>query len=169
MGEHMDIVNDKNEVTGKTTQEEIYAKKLSHRIVHVFVIHPKTKQVYFQKRAETKSFLPGYYCTSAGGHVKSRESYEDAAKREMGEELGLKVPVHKMNSLLFTSDGHKRFIELFVAFAEDGFNFADGEVASGEFIDLDDAFKLVTNGEKIHPQLDVCYRWLYEHKSDFLK
>ena len=169
MAESMDIVNDKNEVVGKTTQEEIYAKKLNHRIVHVFVIHPKSKEVYFQKRAETKSFLPGYYCTSAGGHVKAGESYEDAAKREMGEELGLKVPVRKVNSMQFTSDGHKRFIELYVAFAEDGFNFADGEVASGEFIDLDKAYSLVSKGEKIHPQLDVCYRWLYANKANFLE
>ena len=165
MVEYMDVVDDNDTVVGKTTQEEIYAKKLTHRIVHVFVIHPDTNAVYFQKRAETKSFLPGYYCTSAGGHVKAGESYGHAAKRELHEELGLDVPVKHVHSLTFVADGHKRHIELFVAYATDGFDFKDGEVASGEFLPLDAAYSLIIRGEKIHPQLDVCFRWLHEHRG----
>ena len=165
MAELMDVVNDNDENTGIATQEEIYAKKLTHRIVHVFVLHPETKAVYFQKRAETKSFSPGYYCTSAGGHVKAGESYAQAAARELHEEIGLDVPLKKVHSLVFVSDGHKRLIQLFVAYAADGFDFKDGEVASGEFIPFDKAYELVKKGTKIHPQLDVCYRWLYEHKN----
>lgn len=165
MSEMMDIVDENNQVVGKTIQEEIYSRKLPHRIVHVFVINPKTKQVYFQKRAETKSFLPGYYCTSAGGHVQSGESYESAAKRELKEEIGLSVPVKKITSMEFVSDGHKRFIEVFVAFADKGFNFEDGEVASGEFIDMEKANDLVLKNIKIHPQLEVCYKWLYQNKD----
>lgn len=165
MSELIDIVNDRDEVVGKATQEEVYTRKLTHRIVHVFVIHPETRQVYLQRRAASKQYLPEYYCTSAGGHVRSGESYQDAAKRELEEELGLNTPVHKVHSMQFTSDGHNRFIGLYVTFAKDGFNFTDGEVAGGEFIDMDDAFRLVTRGEKIHPQLDACYRLLYEHKD----
>jgi len=168
MSEILDIVDEKNNVIGKTTQEEIYSKKLPHRIVHVFVLNPKTNQVYFQKRAETKSFLPGYYCTSAGGHVQSGESYELAARRELKEELGLSVPVKRITSMEFVSDGHKRFIELFIAFAEDGFNFEDGEVAGGEFIDMAEANELVLKNMKIHPQLEVCYKWLYQNKDKLL-
>ncbi len=165
MAEYMNIVDDQDRVIGQTAQEEIYAKKLNHRIVHVFVINPKTNQIYFQKRAETKSFLPGYYCTSAGGHVHAGESYLQAAQRELKEELGLDVPLHKACSLQFVSDNHARFIQLFVAYAEEGFNFTDGEVASGEFLDMGEAFSLVQKGQKIHPQLDVCFRWLYENRK----
>ena len=168
MVEYMDVVNEDNEVVGKTTQEEVYAKKLSHRIVHVFVIHPKENKVYFQKRAETKSFLPGFYCTSAGGHVQAGESYEEGAKRELKEEIGLENPLHEVGSMVFVSDDHKRFIKLFVAYAEDGFNFADGEVASGSFIGIKEAYDMVCNGEKIHPQLQSCYKWMYENKPDLL-
>ncbi len=168
MVEYMDIVDDDNKVIGKTTQEEIYAKKLNHRIVHIFVINPKTNQVYFQKRSEKKSFLPGYYCTSAGGHVQAGETYEDAAKRELREEIGLRVPIKKVYSMLFESGNHKRFIEMFVAFAEDGFNFADGEVASGKFISLEKAKELVEKDVKIHPQLSVCYKWFIENQNKVL-
>ena len=169
MAECLDIVDDQNNVIGQTTQEEIYSKKFNHRIVHVFVINPKTNQVYLQKRSEKKSYLPGYYCTSAGGHVQTGESYEEAAKRELREEIGLDVPIHKMCSMEFVLDGQKRFIQLFVAYAQNGFNFSDGEVASGEFLDMDEAYELIRQGQKIHPQLDFCYRWLYENKEIWSK
>lgn len=162
MSEEMDVVNDANQIVGKATQDEIYAQKLTHRIVHVFVINTKG-EVYFQKRSEKKSYLPGFYCTSAGGHVHSGESYEQAAKRELVEELGLQVPIKKVHELIFAEAGLKRFIELFVACADGGINFADGEVASGEFLSLDKAQKLIEKGEKIHPQLDTCFGWLYKN------
>ena len=167
--EFIDIVDDQNQVIGKTTQKEIYEKKHNHRIVHILVINPKTKEIYFQKRSEKKDFLPGYYSTSAGGHVQSGETYEEAAKRELKEEIGLSIPLQKVTELQFVSDSHKRFIELFITFAEEGFNFTDGEVASGEFISFDKANNMIEKGEKIHPQLDICFKWLYKNKEQFLK
>jgi len=85
--EPMDIVDDNDQVIGQTTQGEIYSQKLTHRIVHIFVINPETNEVYFQVRSENKSYLPGFYCTSAGGHVSAGETYEQAAKRELVEEI----------------------------------------------------------------------------------
>lgn len=163
--EVFDIVDKNDCVVGKTDMKELYEKKHLHRIVHVFVIHPKTKAVYFQKRSESKSYLPGFYCTSAGGHVRAGESYEQAARRELSEELGLNVPVKKVHRTNFVLDGQDRFIELFVAFAEGGIKFIDGEVAGGEFLTMQDAQTRIEKGEKIHPQLDVCFRWLAANKA----
>ena len=165
MAEVHDIVDENDSVIGTATQQELYSRKLTHRIVHVFVIHPLNRTVYFQKRAETKSYLPGFYCTSAGGHVRTGESYEKAAQRELSEELGLTAPLHKVHRTNFLLDGHNRFIELFLAFADSGITFNDGEVAGGEFITLEDAHKLILKGEKIHPQLEVCYKWLYANSD----
>src|SRR3989338_11211782 len=149
MEEFMDIVNNEDKVIGKTTQKEIYDKKLTHRIVHVFLIDPKTKKVYLQKRSEKKDFLPGYYCTSAGGHVQSGESYKEAAKRELEEELGLKIDLTEIAKLEFVSDNHKRLIRLFLAYNNGEIKFKDGEVASGEFLELETVFNLVNNYSKI--------------------
>ena len=168
MTEFIDIVNNQNQVVGKATQKEIYENKHPHRIVHVFVINPKTKEIYFQKRSEKKDFLPGYYCTSAGGHVQSGETYLEAAERELREEIGLSVPLKKIEELQFVSDEHIRFIELFLAFAEEGFEFVDGEVASGEFLDFEIADQLIERKVKIHPQLEVCFKLLYSNREKLL-
>lgn len=165
MTEYLDILDDEGNIIGQASQEEVYEKKHSHRIVHVLVVNPKTREVYLQQRAETKSFLPGYYCTSAGGHVHAGETYEQAAQREMYEEIGLKVPLREVHRFVFESDGHKRFITLFVAAAAQGFDFKDGEVAAGDFYPLDTALALVEKGEKMHPQLDPCIRHLHQNQE----
>lgn len=166
--EYMDIVDENNNIIGSVDQKEIYEKKLNHRIVHILVINPKTNEIYLQKRSEKKDFLPGYYCTSAGGHVRTGEKYEDAARRELEEEIGVTPKLIKATELQFVSNNHRRFIELFIAFLESGFKFLDGEVASGEFLSLEKAKDLIERGEKIHPQLAVCFNWLYENKDRFL-
>lgn len=169
MPEYLDVVDDSNIVIGKALKEEIYAKKLPHRIVHIFVLDAKNQKIYLQQRSQTVSFLPGYYCTSASGHVQSGETYEQAAKRELREELGVSLPLKKVSELYFVSNDHRRFIELFIAVAEGEFSFADGEVSGGEFMSIGEAKKLIDKGEKIHPQLDLCLRWVYDNQESVLK
>lgn len=165
MVEYLDILDDEGNSIGNASQKEVYEKKYSHRIVHILVINTKTREVYLQRRAETKSFLPGYYCTSAGGHVHAGETYEQAAEREMYEEIGLKSSLQKVHRFIFESNGHKRFIVLFVTAATEGFDFKDGEVSAGRFYSLDEAVALSDKGEKIHPQLDPCLRWLHQNQN----
>lgn len=166
MPEYLDIVDDIDVVVGRAAKEDVYARKLNHRIVHVFVIKARTAEIYLQRRAAHVSYLPGYYCTSAGGHVHAGESYEEAARRELREELGIDVPLRHVHSFVFESGGHKRFIQLFLAFTDEGFRFADGEVSSGEFHTLDHVRQLIATGQQVHPQLPACVRWLVEHAAE---
>lgn len=45
--------------------------------------------ILIQKRSMQKDTYPGYYTVSASGHIDKGESYEQAARREMEEELGI--------------------------------------------------------------------------------
>lgn len=62
-----------------------------YRIVRVSVEDPRGN-ILIQKRVETKKTYPGCWDTSAGGNIDYPESYEDAAKREAEEEIGLQNP-----------------------------------------------------------------------------
>ncbi|TSC77319.1 MAG: NUDIX family hydrolase [Parcubacteria group bacterium Gr01-1014_31] len=167
MPEVLDIVDARDVVIGQAEMGEVYRRKLGHRVVHVLVLHPERRAVYLQRRAETKSYLPGYWCTSAGGHVRSGESYAAAAARELREELGLTVPLSAAHAFVYSDQGHQRFVQLFVAFAGEGFQFADGEVAYGEFYDLESARALVEGGFRVHPQVPPCFSWLYANQARF--
>ncbi len=86
--ELLDIVNEKDEIIGVASKEEIHEKILLHRFVHVFVETSEGK-VVVQQRSRHKKKGPLKFDAAVGGHVKSGESYEAAAKREMIEELGV--------------------------------------------------------------------------------
>lgn len=161
--EILDIVNENDLVIGSAPKDDMYSQKLLHRIVHVFVLHPESSSIYLQKRATTKSYLPGYYCTSAGGHVHSGETYIEAAIRELKEEIGITTPITEVDSFVFTSeDGHQRLVKTFITKASDGFSFTDGEVSDGGFYSVSDTKKLIDADEKVHPQLKECFDRLYD-------
>ncbi|MDG6996815.1 MAG: NUDIX domain-containing protein [Nitrososphaerota archaeon] len=46
-------------------------------------------KIYLQQRSNNDDWLPGLWTASCTGHVKAGESPDQAAKRELEEELGL--------------------------------------------------------------------------------
>jgi isopentenyldiphosphate isomerase len=60
-----------------------------YRMARVLV-EDKDGNILLQKRAADKSTYPGCWDTSAGGNIAYGEAYEDAAKRELYEEVGIK-------------------------------------------------------------------------------
>ncbi len=162
--ELLDVIDENDSVIGFSPMSDIYGKKLTHRIVHIFVMHPETSDIYLQQRALTKTFLPGYYCTSAGGHVRSGETYEEAAKRELAEELGIRGELTLVDTFTFTSNNHSRFIALFLTKSEGSFSFPDKEVVGGAFFPLFEANDFIARDENIHPQLKACFNRLVEKR-----
>ena len=88
--EYLDIVTEDNKVIDRALRSECHGNpKLIHRAAHVLVFN-SNGQLLLQKRSMDKYIQPGKWDTSVGGHVESGESYENAAHRELEEELGIK-------------------------------------------------------------------------------
>lgn len=90
--ELLDVVNEDDEIVGVKTRGEIHAQGLMHRSVHILVFNKK-HDLFIQKRSMSKDNQPGLWDSSAAGHVDSGEDYHGCAIRELGEELGITVPV----------------------------------------------------------------------------
>ncbi|WP_038291574.1 NUDIX hydrolase YfcD [Zooshikella ganghwensis] len=86
--ERVTIVNEQNECIGESTRSEMRKQGLCHRAVYVFVFNP-LGQLFVQKRTPTKDVYPGFYDLAAGGVVQAGEDYEQAAYRELAEEMGI--------------------------------------------------------------------------------
>ncbi len=68
----------------------VHAKGLaSPRSATIFVFNA-AGQIFLQKRSMKKDVSPGLWTVSCSGHVDAGEDYDTAARRELGEELGLK-------------------------------------------------------------------------------
>ncbi|MGH7972763.1 MAG: NUDIX hydrolase, partial [Limisphaerales bacterium] len=86
--EIFDVVDDKDQVVGKRTRDEVHRLGLMHRAVHVLVFNAHG-QVFLQKRSMKKDRQPGLWDSSTSGHLDSGETYDHCAIRELGEEIGL--------------------------------------------------------------------------------
>lgn len=84
------IVDDNDNVIGSAPLAEAWDKGLYHRIVRVLVENSQG-QVLLQHRAATVKLWPDCWDISSSGHVDEGVTYEDAARQETHEELGLRV------------------------------------------------------------------------------
>ncbi|EDK72288.1 NUDIX hydrolase [candidate division TM7 genomosp. GTL1] len=82
------VVNDHDEPTHGATKEELWRQNLPHRIVKI-VIEDETGRILLQRRSPNKIPFPDNWDVSVAGHVDEGEDYEQAALRELSEELGI--------------------------------------------------------------------------------
>lgn len=80
----VDVVDERDQVVGVTTTTLAHKNAEIHRIAAIYVFDEESK-LLVQLRKKN-----GLLDHSVGGHVDKDESYEVAAHREMGEEIGLK-------------------------------------------------------------------------------
>ncbi|MEK7148171.1 MAG: NUDIX domain-containing protein [Patescibacteria group bacterium] len=76
------VVNENDEILGTMPKEEAHKNGTLHRIAVTYVENSKG-EILVQNRTD------GYLDHSSAGHVDVGESYEEAAKRELAEELGI--------------------------------------------------------------------------------
>lgn len=96
--EYLDIVDENNELTGKTEERNIiHEKGIWHREVAVWIMNEKGEML-LQKRASTKKQEPNKWAICAG-HVDAGETVESAIIREIEEELGIKVSIDELEFL----------------------------------------------------------------------
>lgn len=75
--------------TGSATRARMRRAGLWHAATAVLVRSPDGLWVYVHRRTDTKELSPGLHDCWAGGVVAANESPEDAARRELAEELGV--------------------------------------------------------------------------------
>jgi isopentenyldiphosphate isomerase len=89
--EYFDIVDDAGRVIGRASRAACHGDpSLIHRSVHIYVFN-RRGEILLQLRSTDKDIQPGRWDTSVGGHLDSGEEYDQAARRELCEELGLEL------------------------------------------------------------------------------
>ncbi len=86
--ELLEVVDSQDRPVAALPRAEVLRQSLYHRAVLV-LLYDRDRRLYLQRRARTKKLYPGRLDLSATGLVRAGESREDAAVRELREELGL--------------------------------------------------------------------------------
>lgn len=141
--EQIDIVDENNNVIGTTDATTAHAQKLTHRIVGVFVFD-EDENLYVQTGNKY-----GKYDLSVGGHVRKGESYEEAAQREMLEEIGLELPLKHVATFLPKNTRLNHFWAIYETTAPAGWKFSETqEVKSLEKMKMSDIFAAMNTDPK---------------------
>lgn len=92
MGELVDRVDEQDRLLGVVDRGEAITHHWLHRVATI-VCRDTEGRVLVHRRAADMSRFPGQYNFMVGGAAEAGESYEEAAARELTEELGVRVPV----------------------------------------------------------------------------
>ncbi|WP_328335910.1 MULTISPECIES: NUDIX hydrolase [unclassified Streptomyces] len=92
MSELVEHVDEHDRVLGIVERDEAVRENWPHRIATT-ICRDREGRILVVRRSETHSRFPGHYDVMVGGAVDVGESYEEAAVRELAEELGVRVPV----------------------------------------------------------------------------
>lgn len=162
--ELIDIVDDDDNVIRQATWKEMHEKSLLHRSSNVFVFNSKGK-VFVHKRASSLKLYPGMYDVKMGGIVRAGESYEEAAKRELEEEAGIKnAELEYLFSIKFRSYKNNNNRKVFRCIYDGKIKLRPEEVESGRFMTVGEAKKIMVE-RKLSPSAEFAFKEFLKKKE----
>ena len=150
--ELIDIVNEKDEVIGTTTRKDAYVNLSMIRIVHVFIFNANGEMA-LQIRSKDLSFCPGHYVTAGSGHVLSSETYQQAGKRELKEELDIDVPLMFEGSERYQQpNGMKKILGVLRGNYDGLLVPHEADVEGARWCSMEELQHMVYRAEPFHPE-----------------
>lgn len=133
--EEIFIVVDKNDkITSYQPRSVCHKERLLHRTVAVIVFNDQG-EVLLQKRSMNVDTTPGLYTLSATGHVSKGESYEQAAEKELLEELGIKSKI-KFETRIIKDFPHYEMQSFYSTKSNGPFKFPKKDIEKVEFVPI---------------------------------
>jgi len=127
------IVDKENNEAGSASRHEMRAKGLPHRATYILVFNSKD-ELFIQKRTMIKDIYPGYFDIAAGGVVLAGETYDESARREVAEELGIRDAKLTPHFTFFYADASNKVWGRVYSCIHDGkLSLQPEEVESGFF------------------------------------
>jgi len=150
--ELIDVVNEQDEVIEVKDKDAVHRDGDLHRTAIIYVVSSKG-EILVHKRAAAKKLNPSLWDITVGGHVHSGETYEDAARRELEEELGIRnnelIEIGKWMGHPNTSSPLERLmVKIFLAKFDDNaeeLTFDKVEISDVKFVKISELEKICEN------------------------
>jgi len=133
MDERFPIVDKNDRILRYASRSEVHGNNLRHRAVHILIFN-QAGDVYLQQRSRWKDRHPLRWDSSAAGHVAAGESYDDTARRELKEELGVIVPLQKIAKLPASQKTDQEFVWLYRGVTSGDVVSDKSEIEKGAFM-----------------------------------
>jgi 16S rRNA (adenine1518-N6/adenine1519-N6)-dimethyltransferase len=110
--ERFPVVDENDRIRRYVSRSEVHGNNLRHRAVHI-LIFSKAGEVYLQQRSRWKDRHPLKWDSSAAGHVTAGETYDETARRELKEELGVDVPLQRIVKITASPRTEHEFVRMY--------------------------------------------------------
>ncbi len=128
------MIDEQGRVIRVVRRAEMRQHRLRHRTVFIAVLGSDGR-LLVHRRADDKDVWPSRWDLAAGGVVAVGESWDDAARRELAEELGVKgIELEPLGVDTYEDDDVAVLGHVYLARSDGPFRFADGEVAEARFV-----------------------------------
>ena len=135
-GELVDVVDEEGRTVGVVSRREMRARRLPHRSAYVLVFN-RAGDLFIHLRVPTKDVYPGHWDVAVGGVLATGEGFDDGARREAAEELGVDVAVERLFPVLWADEHTIVHGMAYRAVHEGPFRLQPEEIVRGEFASLD--------------------------------
>jgi isopentenyldiphosphate isomerase len=117
MTERIIFVDEKDQPIGAGTREEAWDKGIYVRLVRI-MIRDENGRILSQHRVSNAKSYPNLWTNSASGHVDDGETWDEAAYREMNEEIGVSTDLKLVGDFVLRVDRDGKKIRQFNRFYE---------------------------------------------------
>jgi isopentenyldiphosphate isomerase len=135
--ELVDVFDENGRVVGQATRREMRARRLPHRATYLLVFNGKG-EIFIHQRTASKDVYPSHWDLTIGGVVAAGESFDEGARREGREELGVEIDPVPLYAFRY-ADEHSVVQGMVYRVQHDGpFRLQPEEIVQGEFVPVED-------------------------------
>jgi isopentenyl-diphosphate delta-isomerase len=149
------LVDEKDRVLG--LKEKLSAHKIPvplHRAISIVIFNKDKSKMLITQRAKGKPTWPLFWTNAVCSHPYPDETYQDAAKRRLTEELGISVPLKDVLNFIYSWNmdgsvwGENELDHTFVGEYDGEIDPDPNEVENYEWINISELMKDL----KVHPE-----------------
>jgi 8-oxo-dGTP pyrophosphatase MutT (NUDIX family) len=132
--ELVEVIDDHGQVASVVTRADMRAGRLRHRCVYLLVSGTDGR-LLVHRRSPDKDLWPGRWDVAAGGVMAVGELWDDGARRELFEELGLDgAHIEPLGDGRYDDDDVHTVGRVYLVTSDGPFHFNDGEVVEARFV-----------------------------------
>src|SRR5947207_9618814 len=136
--ELVDVLDDEGRPVAVMTRREMRGQRLPHRCVYLLVFN-RRGELFIHLRTPTKDVYPSYWDVTVGGVLAAGESFDAAAVREGGEEIGVELTPEPLFPFRYADAASVVHGMVYRATHDGPFRLQPEEIVRGEFVPVAEA------------------------------
>jgi isopentenyldiphosphate isomerase len=154
------VVDEEDNIIDEKPRKEVEEKNLIYRSGSAIVVNGEGK-IFVHQRSKRKALYPGMWDVKVGGMVSAGETYEETAKRELYEEIGVgEANLTFLFSQKMRSGTNNVNRKVFKCIWNGPIKIEKSEIEEGKFMAIDEVKKLDEEGKLSPSAKQVFYEYL---------